>query len=582
MIQQDEALVLHTKFLPFLKKFLFAFLYLNIYTCFFFGINAQELTLEIKAEKPIPAGLKDSLKIQPTFKDFSQLRKEADTIYLKLQRMGYIESELQQLQKINDSSYVAAFYFGKKYREITIYYSEEDFTKKELQRVSSEINETYFVLPFGTISTSLQKLTALRNQKGLAFARLKLSAFEIDTSGKLSATLLVANGKIRKIDSIAVKGYEKFPKSYLKYYAGIRKGSVFDQKKLVVQNENLNSLGFVNTIKPPEALFRKDSTIVYFYLEKQNNNLFDGILGFATNEETQKLTFSGYLNLELNNNLNFGEQLLLNYKADGQEQVNFRTKLTLPYLFKTPFGLSGELKIFKRDSSFVTTEQQVRTTYQLAPKSTIYIGYKGYDSSILLDQVIAGVPLADFNSKYFILGGAYLRQQNRKLFPIQTSILLELGIGSREKETKTDDQVSMEATLSHSFNLNYRNSIFVQNSTNVLFSDSFLINELFRFGGINSIRGFNENSIDASLFSVLNTEYRYQFNEGVYMHSIIDLGYFENATLQLKQNLYSFGLGLGLSTKAGLFKFNIANGIAENQEFNFSNTKIHISVSSRF
>ena len=44
----------------------------------------------------------------------------------------------------------------------------------------------------------------------------------------------------------------------------------------------------------------------------------------VNNEETNRLQFNGYLNLELNNNLNFGEQLLVNYKADGNEQQNFR------------------------------------------------------------------------------------------------------------------------------------------------------------------------------------------------------------------------------------------------------------------
>ena len=132
------------------------------------------------------------------------------------------------------------------------------------------------------------------------------------------------------------------------------------------------------------------------------------------------------------------------------------------------------------------------------------------------------------------------------------------------------------------FNLNYRNSIFIQNQTSVLFSESYLVNELFRFGGINSIRGFNENSIDASLFSIINTEYRYQFNDGIYVHSIIDLGYFESETISIKQNLYSFGFGLGLNTKAGLFKFNVANGNAQDSDFSFSNTKIHISISSKF
>ncbi len=520
--------------------------------------------------------------MKTSFQDFASLKKETDTIFLKFQRMGFIESELLQLQKENDSSYVANFFLGKKFSELTVFYSEENFSRKELQRVASKITDSSFILSFENIPASLRKLTSIRNQKGNAFARVRLTEFEKDENNNLSATLFLDNGNIRTIDSIAIKGYEKFPRSFLKHYAGIRKGKIFNQKQLVEKNKNLNSLGFASAIKPPEALFRKDSTTVYFYLEKQNNNLFDGILGFSTDEETQKLTFNGYLNLELNNNLNYGEQLLLNYKADGQEQVNFRVKATLPYLFKTPFGLSGELKIFKRDSTFITTEQQLRTTYQINPKSNLYIGYKNYDSSNLLDIAIAGNLVEDFKSKFFIAGATYLKTQNKKIFPIKTVFSFDGGFGSRKREGDSEDQVRIELVISNIFNLNYRNSFFMQNATSILFSENYLTNELFRFGGINSIRGFNENSIDASLFSVINTEYRYQFNEGVYLHSIIDVAYFENETLSLKQNLYSFGIGTGLNTKAGLFRFNVANGNTQNQDFSFSNTKIHISVSSKF
>lgn len=520
--------------------------------------------------------------MKTSFADFAALKKEADTIYLKLQRVGFIESELLEIKKENDSSYIADYFLGEKYNQIKIFYSEEDFSKKELQRISSEITTEYFILPFEKIPLSLKKLTALRNQKGNAFARLKLTELEKDVGNNLTASLKVDNGNIRTVDSIIVKGYEKFPRPFLKYYAGVRTKKVFNKEKLVTQNENLNSLGFVSAIKPPEALFRKDSTTVYFYLEKQNNNTFDGILGFSTDEETQKLKFNGYLNLELKNNLNYGEQLLLNYKADGEEQLNFRVKATLPYLFQTPFGVSGELKIFKRDSSFVTSEQELRTTYQINPKSTTYLGYKSYNSSNLLDEAIAGSSIVDFKSKFFIAGTSYLKPQNRKNFPIKTFLSLDTGIGAREKEGSTDNQIRLEAIANNIFNLNYKNSIFVQNISSILLSDSYLENELFRFGGINSIRGFNENSIDASFYSILNTEYRYQFNDGVYLHSIIDVGYFENETLSLKQKLYSFGIGLGLRTKAGLFKFNVANGNTENQNFDFSNTKIHISLSSQF
>ncbi|MCG2431240.1 POTRA domain-containing protein [Aequorivita xiaoshiensis] len=558
------------------------FLLLNIYTCWFLGINAQELTLSVKTEKPISQNLIDSLQIPKTFQNFSEIERETDTISLKLQRMGFIESEFLQINKKNDSSYVAAFYLGRKYNEIKIYYSKKNFTRTELQRISNNITNSYFTVNFEAITSSLNKLTAIRNQKGNAFARLRLTGFQIEDNNLLSASLFVDNKEIRTVDSIIVKGYEQFPVSYLKHYAGIKKGKVFDKAKLLKQNDNLNNLGFVSSTKSPEALFRKDSTTVYFYLEKQNNNLFDGILGFATDEKTQKLNFNGFLNLELNNNLNYGEQILINYKADGEEQVSFRTKLTLPYLFQSPFGLSGELKIFKRDSTFITSEQQVRTTYQINPKSATYIGYKSYDSSNLLDEAIAGNPVEDFKSKFFTAGASYITTQNKKLFPIKSRFSFEGGIGNRKKNNINEDQIGIEAIISNIFNLNFKNSIFIQNATNILISDSYLTNELFRFGGINSIRGFNENSIDASFFSIINTEYRYQFNEEVFVHSIIDLGYFENQTLTLKQNLYSFGFGLGINTNTGLFKLNIANGNTENQEFNFSNTKIHISVSSKF
>ena len=68
----------------------------------------------------------------------------------------------------------------------------------------------------------------------------------------------------------------------------------------------------------------------------------------------------------------------------------------------------------------------------------------------------------------------------------------------------------------------------------------------------------------------------------MYVHSIIDFAYFENQIIALKQKLYSFGVGIGLQTGTSIIKFSIANGSAQNQNFDFSNTKIHIGISSKF
>ncbi len=564
-----------------MKQVFYIFLYLNIYTLLYQGVLAQQLHLKIEAEKTISETLKDSLLPQQNFKDYLSLKSEADSLVHKLYRLGFINAQQKSLEKKNDTSYVAHYFFGPKYKQVKVFYADSSFSKKQLRQISEEVEDDYFILNFETTERSLQKLNNLQTETGNTFARLKLT--NIETKANTVIAKLGTQGKsFRTLDSIVVKGYDKFPRSFLKYYAGVRTGKTFNRKKLVQQNSVIDNLGFANTAKAPEVLFRKESTTAYFYIEKQNNNLFDGILGFATDEETQRLQLNGYLNLELNNNLNFGEQLLINYKADGNEQVNFRARAKMPYLLKSPFGISLELNIFKRDSTFVTTQQEAQLSYQVNPISSVYVGYKGYESSNLLDEALAGEAVEDYNSTFLTTGGLIVIPQNSRLFPKKTELQLGAEFGKRESKGKQEDQTRLSALANHIFDLGNNNAVYLQNSTSVLFSETYFTNELFRFGGINSIRGFNENSIDASLFSVLNTEYRYVLNPGLYIHSIIDLGYFENNPMELKQKLYSFGFGLGLQTKGGVLRFNIANGTSENQSFRFSNTKIHLSLSSQF
>lgn len=514
--------------------------------------------------------------------NYISLRNEADSVITKFQRFGYIQSKLLRLVKENDSTYIASYYLGSRVNSIKIFFDTNLLTKKEILSITDEVFEDHFLLQFINTTSSLNILNSIRIDKGNPFSKLWLSDFEMGDGNVISAKLNIADGGPRRLDSIVVKGYEKFPRSFLTHYAGIKLGIRFNKKKLIEQNEILNNLGFVSALKPPEVLFRKEMTWVYFYLNKENNNLFDGILGFSTNSNTQKLEFDGYLNLTLNNNLNFGEQLLINYKADGNEQQNFRVKTSIPYLFGSPFGFGAELKIFKRDSSFVTTEQQIRTTYQVNPSSNIYIGYKTTLSSNLSDETTNEREIEDYRARYGIIGMTYIKHQNAALFPIKSTINIDAEIGGRNINGLTENQQRLSSLLSHTFSLNEKNSIFIQNNASILIGDTFLENELFRFGGIDTMRGFTENSIDATLFSTFNTEYRYFFTPTMLAHSIIDLGYFENQLLQQKEKLYSFGVGLGIKTKAGFFRLIIANGKSKDQAFKLSSSKIHLSISSHF
>ena len=188
----------------------------------------------------------------------------------------------------------------------------------------------------------------------------------------------------------------------------------------------------------------------------------------------------------------------------------------------------------------------------------------------------------DYSSSFVRTGFTYTKTQNNILFPIKSNYSILNQFGSRKTDLATTNQIKGQISLSHIFRLNRRNSIFIRNVSAAIFSDKFLTNELYRFGGINSMRGFEENTINASLYNVLNSEYRYILSSNLYIHSIIDYSYFEDDSISISDNLTSFGFGLGLKTATGIFRIIFANGKSSNQNFAFSNTKVHLSLNARF
>ncbi|WP_230401622.1 POTRA domain-containing protein [Hanstruepera ponticola] len=559
-------------------------LLLIIYAGFSPELIGQNLQLKINGSNNIETKVIDSVSYVKFHKDVQSIEIEIDTLKHKLQSLGYIEYKTQPLTRTNDTLFTASLLLGNKYTLIKIDYQPELVSREIIELISDDVTDSYFTMPFENIESSLEFINLKISETGFPFNEIKLSDFEKIGDNQLKARLtLKKTDQKRQIDKIIVKGYEKFPKSYLKHYLKLKKGNTLNLTKIKSKTNLLQDLQFASQIKEPEILFSKDSTILYIYVEKNKSNSFDGFLGFGTNEETNNLEFNGYLNLDLINNLNFGESFSLIYKSDENEQKTFNVKIALPYLFATPLGTELELNIFKKDSSFTTVNQNARIFYQLNPKNKFSLGIKSTQSTNLLDDENPDPFVKDYKSNIYNVRYEFLLRQNySRLFRRNASIDFELGLGNRDIESTKTSQVIAQLDAFKILNLNDRNSIFLRIQGFSLFSENYLENELVRFGGINSIRGFEENSLSASFYSLLNTEYRYLLSNSVYIHSIIDLAYFENDITSQKDKLYGFGIGFGLLTKAGLLRLNYANGKNENQSFKFSNSQIHISLSAIF
>lgn len=536
----------------------------------------QKLHLKITSDSQSDLKTIDSIGYSKKHSNAKSIVEEANSLSEKLKRFGFLENEIQENKKQNDSTFLFKFRLGQRTRFIHIYLGKDSELRK-LGIVESP-GDT-LKLPLGETENFLNTTLNSLERKGYSLARLQLINLK-KQKNILLADLNFQTEKQRQVNDIVINGYEKFPEGHKKEIRRRYRNKVFNQQNLKNIHEDFNQFQFVTQTKYPEILFMNDTTKVYVYLEKSKPNRFDGFIGFG-NDDKGDLKINGYLDLLLVNSLNVGERFNLYWKSDGNDQKTFNANIELPYIFKSPLGIKAQLNIFKQDSTFQNTQTAIDLGYYFNYNTRLYVGYQSTESNDI--QNLNSSTLKDFDNAFITSNFEYTRFKNDDfLFPDKTSLNIKAGVGSRNSEASKNSQFFTNIDLRHNLYLNDKNIIALRSQNFLLQSDSYITNELFRFGGINSIRGFNENSLQANLYSSILTEYRYVLAPTIYIHSIIDFGYYQDKTTDNDGNLLGLGFGFGLLTKNGLFNIVYANGSTGNQQIKLSNSIVHISFKAKF
>lgn len=547
-------------------------LILLFFVLFFFSSKTlgQKLYLKIGSENAKEKKTIDSITYNKKFENTKAIETELEVFSQKILQLGYLSVSKSKTIKLNDSTFVSTFNFGKKTNSIHIYIGKDyKILNLEKETQTIEINK---------VESFMNNCLNILEKKGYSLSRIKLKNFK-NENNQLFAKLDLNIEKIRTLDDIVINGYQKFPSSHTKNLKRLYKKKIFNQETLKKLSSDVDKFRFSKQTKFPEILFTKDSTQVFIYLEKSKANSFDGFIGFNNNEN--KFTLTGYLDLKLINILNSGEKLNLYWKSDKDKQNTFDANIELPYIFKSRFGIKAQLNIFKQDSTFQNAKTALELGYFFNYNTRVYLGYQSTESSDIQNKNNSSI--SDFNNEF--VTGVFEYKSNKiddYLFPEKTNLNIKIGFGSRNTSLDSNEQIFTNINLSHNFYINQKNIINIRSQNFYLQSNEYLINELYRFGGINSIRGFNENSLQANFFTSFLTEYRYMFNPSFYIHSIIDYGQFQDKSSNNKNSLTSLGFGFGFQTKNGLFNLIYANGSTKNQEIKLSNSIIHISLKAFF
>jgi hypothetical protein len=553
------------------------------------GLNcyAQKYNLKINGSKPSEAIIIDSINYATKHIDAKGMQDEISKTQDFLIKKGYLETKTVSNNNLNDSSYVVKLSLGIKTITIQLTISAANDLKKIIG-----IEKDSLVIPYPKLEYFLNEKKSQLEAAGYPLSTFKLSNIS-KTGTVLNANLEIIENKRKTINSIQVakNTSQKFhlPDGHLKQINKKFQNAFISQNNINKIKDEFAKYNFVRQTKYPETLFTEDSTKVYVYLEKQNANNFDGFIGF-NNNQSQKISISGYLDLKLENSINAGEEFRLNWKSDGNSQRTFNTSLEIPYLLRSPLGLKAQINIFKQDSTFQNTRTSLELSYFIKYNIRFYIGRESTSSSDI--QNSNNGTISDFKSNFITSSFQYiLRDRNNYMNPVKASINLKLGIGRRENtNVLTADNINrqnyIELRSNYTLYFSKKNHFNINGIFLNLNSKSFGTNELYRFGGINSMRGFQENSLQAKTYLVLATEYRYLLNSNFYINTVTDYGYYnlplDPTTNNFNKNLISAGLGIGLLTKSGLIKISAVKNYNKEAKSNIYNTLVHLSYNVNF
>lgn len=356
-------------------------------------------------------------------------------------------------------------------------------------------------------------------------------------------------------------------------------GKDYTNETIQSLQQEIQQFPFVKITRPFEVLFTDEETILYAYIDKTNANRFDGLIGFNSNEGTGKLQFNGHLDIQLANIFNAGEQLKLYWKNDGKQQSTLKIHTEVPYLFSTPFGVLGELNLFRQDSTMQNTKFNAQLLYYISLQNRLGLGIQNTTSTAGADNTYGA---ENYSNTFYMLSHHFTQYSDHFIFPTRWGSTFQVGYGKRNTDKLSTQQYLAQLNVEKLWTLKPQHYIHQKAEAYYLHSDEYIYNELYRFGGNHSLRGFNENSLLTNSIIGLYNEYRYLLSSSLYIHTITDIAYTNDPLAKQTDLLYAAGLGIGFKTGGGLLNLMYAVGKHPNQKFEFKNAIVHLNFATQF
>lgn len=524
-----------------------------------------------------------------TFKDSISVVNYVRALQSSAIVKGYLLASIDELTFSNRIA-TLDFFLGERFEKanVTMQQDEMDFIRK-----NSTLNERFISqLAFTpkALASALKSIHITYLNNGYPFARLQFVNVVV-TGKNMSADLEVDRGKLYVWEEIHVKGDSTIGQNYISSLLGIKVGDVYDESLLKKIKSRVKQVSFMKEIKPHEILFTKTGAELFLYLKSNPVSSVNGVVGLQPNPVTQRVSFTGELNLKLLNTLKRGELLDIRWQSIRDQTQSLKARVNYPFLFKTSFGLDGNFDLYKRDTSFIELRTTAGVQYFMSHGSYIKAFYQNIQSTVLSggknNPTFAKLGSTASNN----YGLSYVRQSLDYLPNPSNGYQFQVtgSAGTRTFQLNDSSEVITSLILKGEVEaelfipLAKRHVLRLANHTEFYNTEEIFQNELFRFGGLTSQRGFNEDELVASTLTTSTLEYRFLLDQDSHVFAFYDQTWYENnSNTYTNDQPFGFGVGFSFSTNLGVFSISYALGKQLNNPVLLSNSKVHFGYIAYF
>ena len=446
------------------------------------------------------------------------------------------------------------------------------------------------------VGSLMQAIITYSENNGYPFASVRLDSVAIDRN-TVTAALNYTQGPLITFDTVEIIGKTKTTPLFLSYYLRIKPGDYYEEKKVKYAFNKLKRLPYLKIMGPSYVTFQLKEGTPHFNLTDVNANQVDGVIGLLPNEgKNSRPLITGQFNLLLQNMFGTGKKISLQWQRPQVNSQNLEVEYLHPNILRSPVNIQARFFLLKEDTLFLNRDFLLEASLLSGKNSTIKVFGDFKVARVIATEASPGEDVtaqyADFNLNQYGVGYEF-SNLNDYIVPTKgLGFSLDGAVGNKKirPSAETSDSVdlsivqyNLSGVLNYYYPLTKRIVLRSKISGGSVVSEQIFTNDLFRIGGLKTLRGFVENEFYASDYVIGTIESQFFLDNSSYLFLFYDQGYLKTG-IGFGREEFPAGLGSGLTltTKAGVFTFVYALGRTSVQPLSINFSKIHFGYITRF